>query len=188
MPIITASSWVDIHQPPETVFALLSDPPRRARVNPNLEMIRVEVEGGGILREGAVVYHRAKKGTRIFEYQMRCLRFEPPRLIETGSLSQPEFGVTMRLEPISSGTRLYHEERMHLPSSHLGDSGADLGIANEGMIGQIFRALTFLPPWNLIRGYWEEKSIRRMKGIMLKEIDNWLLALKKHLEGITPEL
>ena len=81
--IIPVVGAVEIGAPPSAVFALVSDPLAKAKLNPFTQVIRIEREDHGPLRQGSVTFFRLQKGTRIFEYRMRCVRLEPGRLIES---------------------------------------------------------------------------------------------------------
>jgi hypothetical protein len=50
---LTFSASVWIHAEPARVFALISDPPRKAALNPNAQVIRVEQESEGLFESRA---------------------------------------------------------------------------------------------------------------------------------------
>ena len=77
---LTFSASVQVRAAAADAFALVSDLRRKARLNPNIEVIRVELLGEEPVREGSMFAHRFRKGPRIVEYRSRCVRFEPPRL------------------------------------------------------------------------------------------------------------
>lgn len=77
--IIRIAESVEIAAPPSAVFALVSDPLAKARLNPFVQVIRIEREDPGPLCEGRITFLRLQKGTRIFEYRTRCRALEPDR-------------------------------------------------------------------------------------------------------------
>ena len=87
------SATVEIRAEPAEVFAVVSDLRRKALLNPNIKVIRVELEGEDPVREGSVFYHRFQRGTRILEYRSRCVRLVPPWLFESRSETDPPFEV-----------------------------------------------------------------------------------------------
>ena len=58
---LTFSASVWIRAEPERVFALVSDLRRKAGLNPNIQVIRVELESDEPVREGSVFFHRFQK-------------------------------------------------------------------------------------------------------------------------------
>ena len=67
--IVKVEVSVEIAAPPSTVFALVSDAEAKARLNPFVQVIRIERETPGPLREGSLTFFRLQKGKRIFEYR-----------------------------------------------------------------------------------------------------------------------
>jgi len=110
---------VEISASPSVVFALVCDSEAKARLNPSVQVIRIEVEEAGPLREGSVIFYRLQKGSRIFEYRVRCLHMIPDRLLETRAELPTPFTVRGELDPIPGGTRLAHQEAREIDPSML---------------------------------------------------------------------
>src|SRR6266508_3532256 len=94
------SATVEINAEPAEVFAVVSDLRRKAFLNPNIQVIRVELESEEPVREGSVFYHRFQRGTRIMEYRSRCVRLVAPWLVESRSETDPPFVVRVTVESI----------------------------------------------------------------------------------------
>src|SRR5262245_52805139 len=91
------SATVEIQAKPVEIFALVSDLRRKAQLNPNIQVIRVELEGEEPVREGSVFYLRFQRGMQILEYRTRCVRLVPPRLFESRSETDPPFEVRVKI-------------------------------------------------------------------------------------------
>jgi hypothetical protein len=91
-------------------FRLLGDAERKARLNPEIEVLRVSQVTDGPLGVGTRIYYslQTPAGTRSFHCEV--VAFESNRLIEWVSDTQPLFRVRQSLEPTSRGCRLVHDE------------------------------------------------------------------------------
>jgi hypothetical protein len=170
---------VRIRAEPAEVFALVSDLRRKARLNPNIRVIRVELESEGPVREGSVFSHRFQKGTRIIEYRSRCVRCIPPRLFESRGETNPPFEVRVSVEPIAGGCQLTQEEALEVTP--------DLIDAIEPPPGaqtfrDVMRWLTLFPGVrpleSELRTFQRERLLRRLTG----ELEAWLDAIRRHVE------
>ena len=166
---LTFSASVWVRAEPAAVFALISDPPRKAALNPNVTVIRVEQETDGPVREGAVFYHRLQRGARIFEYRSRCLRIAPPTLFESRAETDPPFEVRVMVEPTPEGCRLTQRETLEV-------SPALLDAVEPVPLG--FLALFARWLGVEVRRGQRERITRRLTG----ELQAWLEAIKAHLE------
>src|SRR5574341_2142640 len=83
--ILRLAATVEIAAPAGKVFALICDPLAKARLNPFVQVIRIERDDSGPLQEGGITFFRLQKGTRIFEYRTRCVGLTPDRLLESRS-------------------------------------------------------------------------------------------------------
>ena len=176
---LTFSASVEIRAEAALVFALVSDLRRKARLNPNIRVIRVELEGEEPVREGSVFYHRFQRGTRIVEYRSRCVRCIPPRLFESRGETDLPFEVRVIVEPVPGGCRLTQEETLEVTP--------DLIDAMEPPPGaQTFRdVMRLLPLFPGARPL--ESEIRAFQGARLRrkltaELETWLDAIGKHVE------
>ena len=59
--IVRVGVSVEISAPPSTVFTFANDTQAKARLNPFVQVIRIERETPGPLREGSVTYFRLQK-------------------------------------------------------------------------------------------------------------------------------
>lgn len=169
---------------PDQVFALVSDPPRKASLNPNVKVIRVEQESNGPVREGSVFYHRLQKGTRIFEYHSRCIRMVPARLFVSRGETNPPFEVRVTVEPTPEGCSLTQQETLEVTPELL-DALEPLSTKPHfsqqlmGMLG-LFPGLRHMG--SEFRAHQRERLAQRLTAELLA----WLEAIKAHLEAQDP--
>jgi len=178
---LTFSASVWIHAEPARVFALISDPPRKAALNPNAQVIRVEQETEGPVREGSVFYHRLQKGQRIFEYRSRCLRMVPPTLFESRAETDPPFEVRVTVEPAPGGCRLTQRETLEV-SPELLDVLEPISPGGQA-IRDVLGALAYFPGMRSVgsevRRGQQERVVRRLTV----DLQAWLEAIKACLEA-----
>lgn len=172
---------MQVRAPAAPVFALVSDLRRKARLNPNIEVIRVELEGEEPVREGSVFYHRFRKDARIVEYRSRCVRFEPPRLFESRGETDPPFLVRVTVEPGPLGCRLTQEEAVDATPELL--DALDPAPAGTGELGDVLRWLPLFPSGRRLgaelRAHQRDRVARHLAG----ELGAWLEAIRRHVEG-----
>jgi len=174
----SASVWVSAE--PDRVFALVSDPPRKAALNPNVQVIRVEQESEGPVREGSVFYHRLQKGQRIFDYRSRVLRIVPPALFESRAETDPPFEVRVTVEPGPGGCRLTQQETLEVRPALL-DALEPIpagGWPFRDMLGLLALFPGFRPLGSELRRGQRERLARRFTA----DLQAWLEAIKACLE------
>jgi hypothetical protein len=185
--IIQVAAAVEIGAPPAAVFALASDPLAKARLNPFTQVIRIEREDPGPLREGSVTFFRLQKGTRIFEYRMRCVRLEPGRLIESKAELSSLFTVRVAVEPAPGGSRLTHSERCEVSPQMLEGLPVTRRAENAW---RLMKTLSFFLPELVHETFaviFRERADSLRVG-MERELHGWLQAIKAHMEsGGSPE-
>jgi hypothetical protein len=163
------------------VFALVSDLRRKARLNPNIEVIRVDLEGDEPVREGSVFRHRFLKEGRIIEYRSRCLRCVPPRLFESRSETDPPFQVRVTVEPTADGCRLTQEEALEVPPEVL--DVLDAGHSPGQTFLEVVRLLPIFPGAGSLvaelRAFQRTRVVRRLTG----ELGAWLETIRTHAEA-----
>src|SRR5499433_2485034 len=177
------SATVEIKAEPAEVFAVVSDLRRKAQLNPNIQVIRVELEGEEPVREGSVFYHRFQRGMRILEYRSRCVRLVPPRLFESRSETDPPFEVRVTVDPTARGCRVTQQEEIEVTPELL-DA---FELAPTKLRG--FRDIIFLfalfpsvrPLGSEIGTFQRERVIRKLTS----ELQVWLDAIRAHLEATT---
>lgn len=177
---LTFSATVWVRAEPERVFALVSDLRRKAALNPNIRVIRVELEGEEPIREGSVFYHRFQKGTRIFEYRSRCVRCIPPQLFESRGETAPPFEVKVTVEPAPDGCRLIQQEAVEV-------SPELLDVLEPSAGGQtwqdIVRLLALVPGVRQLGSELWHHQRERLVKTLTGELQAWLDAIKTHLEN-----
>jgi hypothetical protein len=179
--IIRVAEGVEIAAPPATVFALVSDPQAKARLNPNVQVIRVEREDPGPLCEGSVTFLRLQKGRRIFEYRTRCERLEAGRLLEHRAQLPTLVRVRVEVDPVPRGTRLTQHEECEATLEML---EALPGAPRAEWPWRAARLLHLLLPELAAETF---AVILRQRAALLeralrRELRDWLAAIKDHLE------
>ncbi|MBI5378989.1 MAG: SRPBCC family protein [Nitrospirae bacterium] len=102
---------VDIHAPPEEVFALLKDVERRARLNPHAQSLSIRPLTEGPFGKGSRFRIRLRSGDRWITYDSEWIECEENRRIVARSITPGrELRVTLCVEAIPGGSRLTHEE------------------------------------------------------------------------------
>jgi hypothetical protein len=177
------SATVEIKAEPAEVFALVSDLRRKAFLNPNIQVIRVELEGAEPVREGSVFYHRFHKGTRILEYRSRCVRLVPPWLFESRSETDPPFEVRVTVDRTAAGCRLIQQEKVEVTPELLDAfEPAPTKLPGFRDIMTLFALFPSVRPLGSeIRAFQRERVIRTLTS----ELQAWLDAIRAHLEAKT---
>ena len=178
---LTFSATVEIRADTAEVFALVSDLRRKARLNPNIQVIRVELEGEEPLREGSVFYHRFHRGTRIMEYRSRCVRLVPPRLFESRSETNPPFEVRVTVDPTSVGCRLMQEEQVEATPELL--DAFEPAPSSMRTLPDIVKLLALFPSARPLGCELRVLQRERVVAILSGELKSWLDAIRAHLEG-----
>ena len=177
------SAAVDIHAAPAQVFAVVSDLRRKAPLNPNIQVIRVELEGAEPVREGSVFYHRFHRGARIMEYRSRCVRLVEPSLVESRSETDPPFVVRLTMEPIPTGCRLTQQEEVEVTPELLDALEAQTTeMRTFRDVVNLFALFPSARPLGVeIRAFQCERVARTLAG----ELQSWLDGIRAHLEEAT---
>jgi len=178
---LTVSASVHVRAEPGAVFAVISDLRRKAPLNPYIEVIRVELEGGEPIRPGSVFYHRLRRESRIFEYRSRCLRCEPPRLFESRGETDPSFEVTVTVEPDAAGCRVTQEERLETPAELL--DALDPPPTAAPRFREVMRWLALFPAGRPLVSEVRVLQRERVARRLTRELETWLEAIRAHVEG-----
>jgi len=177
------SATVEIRAAPAEVFAVVSDLRRKAPLNPNIQVIRVELEGEEPVREGSVFYHRFHRGARILEYRSRCVRLVAPWLVESRSETGPPFVVRVTVESISTGCRLTQQEEVEVTAELLDalePPTTEVRPFRDSV--NLFALFPSARPLGVeIRTFQCERVARRLAG----ELQSWLDGIRAHLEEAT---
>jgi polyketide cyclase/dehydrase/lipid transport protein len=179
--ILRMEASVEIDASPAEVFAFVTDAEAKARLNPFVQVIRIERETPGPLREDSIIYFRLQKGKRIFEYRTRCRRFEADRLIENQAELPTLFRVRVEVEPIPGGTRLTQQEECEVTLEIL--EGLPVSRRAE-RAWQAIKLLNLALPgvgreaYSVILG----ERAEALRTTLRRELWTWLQAIKRHLE------
>ena len=181
--IITVAESVEIFSPLSKVFALVRDAQAKARLNPLIQIIRVEDETPGPFQEGSVTFFRLQKGKRIFEYRTRCHRFEADRLLENQAEPPTLFRVRVEVEPTPGGTLLTQQEECEVDLEML--EGLPVSRRAE-RAWQTIKILNLVLP-ALGREAYAVILRERAEALRIslrRELWAWLQAIKRHLETV----
>lgn len=180
--LIRIAESVEIAAPSAVVFALVSDSQAKARLNPFVQVIRIEREDSGPLREGSVTFLRLQKGTRIFEYRTRCRRLEPGRLLENQADLPTLFRVSVEVESVRGGARLTQREECEITPEML--EGLPVPRRAERAWRTVKILSLFLP--SLARETYAlilQERAQTLRITLRRELRAWLQAIKQHLES-----
>jgi hypothetical protein len=180
---LTFSATVEIKAEPAEVFAVVSDLRRKALLNPNIQVIRVELEGEEPVREGSIFYHRFQRGTRILEYRSQCVRLVFPRLFETRSETDPPFKVRVTLEPTSAGCKLTQEETAEVTAGLL--DAFEPTPTKLPSFRDIITLFALFPSTRPIESEFRALQHERVTQKLTGELQCWLDTIRAHLEAKT---
>jgi hypothetical protein len=181
--IVQVAESVQIGAPPAAVFALVVDPLAKARLNPFLQVIRIERETPGPLREGSITFFRLQKGRRIFEYRTRCHRLEPGRLLENRAELATLARVRVEVEPVPAGTRLTQSEECEVTLEML--EGVPVGHRADRAWRMLKLLNLFLPMLaREAHGVILKERAEALRLVLQRELRAWLEAIKGHLESV----
>ncbi len=173
---------VDIRAPPEAVFDLVADIPRKTRLNPNVHVLGVSRETSGPVDVGTVFRYRVVVEGHIADYRSHCVAFSPGRMIETCTDTSPPFNVRVTVDSIDGGARLTQTEFLKMTPAYL--PVPDIG----GRLGSWLRQL-FGNTKVIVQS--EESLIaeeRRHAANLRPRLAKWLASIKNHLEQETRSL
>jgi hypothetical protein len=180
--IIRLVETVEIAAPPGAVFALVSDPLAKVTLNPFIQVIRIEREDSGPLRQGSVAFLRLQKGTRIFEYRSRYCCVEPDRLLESQAELSTLLRVRVEVEPVPGGTRLTQREECEITLDML--EGLPVPRRAE-RAWQAIKLLSLVMPALARETYAVilRERADALRVVMQRELRAWLHAIKEHVES-----
>jgi carbon monoxide dehydrogenase subunit G len=173
------SRSIHIAAPVDRVFALITDFEARARLNPGITPIQVELESGKILQVGTICHFRMKIDGRIVDYRTRITEFVPGRRAVSVSDTAVPFELTLETEPENGGTRLTHSERFDPTDVMLLEAAPPGGTSR--FLQLLDRMLPFLDLDMAGRLHAEREEVLRDK--LEGNLDRWLAAIRRHLEA-----
>lgn len=168
------SQSIDIHAPPEEVFALLKDVDRRARLNPHAQSLSIRPLTEGPPGKGSRFRIRLRSGDQWITYDSEWIEYEENRRIVARSItSGRELRVTLRVEALPGGSRLTHEEEFLPVTEETTDRAWWRRLLRTILIMEIPRFLHF--------------EVAEMSEAVKKQAEeylkDWMEAIKTELEG-----
>jgi len=91
-------------------FRLLADAECKARLNPDIEVLKISQVTDGPIGMGTRTFFSLRTDTGIRNFHCEVVGFEPNRYIEWLSDTQPAFRVRQSLELTATGCLLVHDE------------------------------------------------------------------------------
>ncbi len=165
---------IEINAPPPTVFAVVSDLCRRARLNPRWTIVSCEPLDGGMHAGARYRFVSLRSGTRT-EHVSRVALYEPPSRLVLHSEVHRGLEIELTVHATPAGSRLTHIESFErLPSA---PKSAD----------EPRSFLTILRTWLMFEqeGYAEasaEEARATLRTQIGREIQAWLTAIKHSIE------
>jgi uncharacterized protein YndB with AHSA1/START domain len=170
---------IDIAVPPDRVWALVTDPERRARLNPAVRVIAVEIEDGQALHRDSVTRYRLEIGGRITEYRTRVRQLVPHRRLVAEADAALPFETTLELQSLRHGTRLIHSEQLEPSADMIQQAinrlaeGRQLGLAERFALWMDGDASERL----------RDRALEDIERSLGDALDRWLAAIRADLES-----
>jgi hypothetical protein len=111
----TIHESIEIRAHAATVFALVADLCRRARLNPAWTVISCEALDGEPLRAGARYRFLIRRGDDRVEHRSRVIEFDPPQLLRMRSEVHSDLEILLAVQPSGAGCILSHTEAYRSP-------------------------------------------------------------------------
>lgn len=167
---------IHIATPVERVFALMCDPAARARLNPQVTPLRVEIENDICLMEGSICHFRVQLNQRIVDYRTQVREFVPQRRIVSVSDTAVPFEITIETAPENGGTRLTQSERFE-PTEDM------LLAAGDGtwLVRRLPKILWWIDSDYALSE--RERQEQRLREKLEANLAQWLSAIRSHLEA-----
>lgn len=174
------AAQVDVRTAPTRAFRVVSDLREKARLNPNVEVIHVQLLGGEPVREGSVFLNRLRRGRRIVEYESRCIVCEPPRRYWSRSVTDPPFEVRVTVDARPGGCRIIQEERLPVTPALLDALEPPPGPRG---FAEALASMAMVPALRPLDGHVRDLQRERLARRFTAELSAWLEAIRRHLEG-----
>lgn len=167
---------------PSTVFALITDLPRKTRLCPNTAVININHHPQGPVEVGTVFHHRVAIDGHIADYHNRVIDYAHDQYMVTESDSNPPFRIIVSVEELGTGTRLTQQESFAL---------TELVVPVPRTSGRLGKFLRFI--------FGDGTVIRQGDSALAQEVeetqqrlqprlDQWLQHIKRHLEKESRQL
>lgn len=172
------SRSVHIDAPIQTVFSLVSDPRRRAELNPNAKPLAVHVEDDQPLHKGSRCHYRLQVGQRIIDYCTRISDLEPCGRIVAVVESENPIKIEVQTAPEGNGTRLEQSETFEPTETMLESALPDPKDGLNAFIASVLK-------WVDGDGAFEQRKRQEeaLRANLGENLQRWLDAIKTHLES-----
>ncbi|MGD8559642.1 MAG: SRPBCC family protein [Gammaproteobacteria bacterium] len=175
--MINASRVVNIDASPEEVFTLISDVHQCGELNPWIKVINITPEPPGAMRKGTKYHYRVVVKGKMTEYTSEVVVFEPGRLIETQTYTNPPLNITYRIDPAGEGTILEQEITTALPQQE--PQAVEVPGWFSKLVGK-FGIDKEAPDHVDDTLQQEEEQIRQQ---FQEQLNEWLDIVKNHIES-----
>ncbi|WP_455219680.1 SRPBCC family protein [Kaarinaea lacus] len=174
--MIHVKSAVNIQASPEDVFSLISDVRRCGELNPRIEVINISSEPAGQLSEGTVIHYRIVVEGRMTEYSSKVVAFEPGRLMETQTDTDPVVTITIRIHPVEGGVCL--EQELATSVARQQSTSVELPGWFAKLMGRLEKETNSAEYGDTLY----QRQEQTMQDQLQVQLDEWLAIVKKHLE------
>jgi len=164
----------------ERVFAFITDFAARARLNPLVVPIRVEIESGVPLQLGSICHFRLQSGNRVLDYRSRVTEYIPNRKIVTHSDTAVPFEICLETEPEHGGCRYTHTEQFEPSEAMLQE--VPLPDSGKRFMAWLDTILLFLEP-NAAERLRDQRETA-LRARLQENLLNWQAAIRRHLEQV----
>lgn len=174
--MIQVKGTVNIQTSPEQVFALVSDVRQCGALNPRIEVINITAEPAGQMREGTIFHYRIVVEGRMTEYTSKVLTFEPGRMIEIQTNTDPVVNIRYVIIPAAGGSSLEQELTSSLPEQE------SVPLELTGWLAKLVGKVAKDTDSPEKRDALIKQEEAMMEEQLQIQLDEWLLIVKKYLE------
>ena len=174
--MIQVQGSVNIQASAEKVFALISDVRRCGELNPRIEVINITNEPVGKVEQGTVFHYRIVVEGKMTDYSSKVVAFEPNRLMETQTNTDPVVNISIKIKPIEGGVCLEQE----LTSTVTREESAPVEFPGwfAKLMGRLEKETNSAEHGEVLLQQ-QEATMQEQLQVQLNE---WLAIVKKHLE------
>lgn len=174
--MIQVQGSVNIQASAEKVFALISDVRRCGELNPRIEVINITNEPVGKVEQGTVFHYRIVVEGKMTDYSSKVVAFEPNRLMETQTNTDPVVNISIKIKPIEGGVCLEQE----LTSTVTREESAPVEFPGwfAKLMGRLEKETNSAEHGEVLLQQ-QEVTMQEQLQVQLNE---WLAIVKKHLE------
>ena len=174
--MIQVQGSVNIQASAEKVFALISDVRRCGELNPRIEVINITNEPVGKVEQGTVFHYRIVVEGKMTDYSSKVVAFEPNRLMETQTNTDPVVNISIKIKPIEGGVCLEQK----LTSTVTREESAPVEFPGwfAKLMGRLEKETNSAEHGEVLLQQ-QEATMQEQLQVQLNE---WLAIVKKHLE------